>query len=95
VTVTVTAEHGTQRVYTVVVTRDTPTGAEPVNALKVYAAGGALHIVAPSATAVHIYNVAGECVKALQAPAGETALPLPRGVYIVKTGAKTGKVWIK
>jgi hypothetical protein len=96
ITLTVTAEDGTQRNYSVVVTRSPdPTGIEELSAPTVYAAAGHLHIRVPAPATVHIYNVMGALVKTQKVPAGQTTIPLPNGLYLVKVDNTTSKQMIK
>jgi len=70
------------------------TANEQIDGLKIYTYDGSLHIAAPEALTVYIYNVQGSLVKTLTVAAGATTVPLPSGTYIVKTvpGASTHTV---
>jgi hypothetical protein len=92
VTITVTAEDGTTRTYTIIVTRNTATGNEALTTTRIYAAGGTLYITLPAAEPVHIYAITGRLVQTFAAPAGSSKLSLPCGIYIVKTASTTVKV---
>ena len=68
---------------------------EAIEALRIYAADGALHLALPSPTTVYIYGISGAMVKTLSLPAGNHVQPLPAGVYVVRVGEKTEKVMVK
>ena len=63
-------------------------------AARIYTAGSTLHLSLPQAAVVRICNVAGHLVHMLNAPAGDTSVTLPSGVYIVKAGTAVEKVRI-
>ena len=62
---------------------------------RIYTADGRLYLTLPNAASVRIYNLNGTLVRTFNAPAGETSLALPQGVYVVKAGAKTEKVVVQ
>ena len=64
-------------------------------ATRIYAASGTLRFTLPQAATVHIYNVIGRLVRTLNAPAGNTSVALPQGVYVVKAGNRCEKVRIE
>ena len=68
---------------------------EAIEALRIYAADGALHLALPSPETVYIYGISGAMVKTLILPAGNHVQPLPSGVYVVRVGEKTEKVMVK
>ena len=68
---------------------------EAIEALRIYAADGALHLALPSPETVYIYGISGAMVKTLTLPAGNHVQPLPAGVYVVRVGEKTEKVMVK
>ena len=68
---------------------------ETIDGLRVFAAGGALHLTLPSPATTHIYNVNGAMVKMLALPSGDHVLPLPSGVYVVRVGERVTKVMVK
>ena len=68
---------------------------EAIEALRIYAADGALHLALPSPETVYIYGISGAMVKTLTLPAGNHVQPLPPGVYVVRVGEKTEKVMVK
>ncbi|MDR1454584.1 MAG: hypothetical protein LBJ01_02930, partial [Tannerella sp.] len=60
---------------------------------KIFTSGGNLHIISAAAGTAHIYNVSGTLTATVPYQAGETATPLPQGVYIVRdSSGRTGKV---
>jgi autotransporter-associated beta strand protein len=63
--------------------------------LKVWAHGGTLNISAREPGTACIYNAGGTLVKTAAYSAGETTVPLPQGLYIVRTTEKVFKVTIK
>ncbi|MDR1556120.1 MAG: leucine-rich repeat domain-containing protein [Tannerellaceae bacterium] len=63
--------------------------------LQVYAAAGSLHINTPAPCTLYIYTSAGALVSHQAISAGETTLPLPHGLYIIKAGKETRKVVIR
>ena len=68
---------------------------ETIDGLRVYAAGGALHLTLPKAETTHIYNVNGAMVKMLALPSGDHVQPLAPGVYVVRVGEYVTKVMVK
>ena len=68
---------------------------QTIDGLRVYAAGGALHLTLPKAETVHIYNVVGSLVRTMNASAGDHVLPLSSGVYVVRVGERVTKILIK
>ena len=70
---------------------------ETIDGLRVYAAGGALHLTLPKAetTHIYIYNVNGAMVKMLALPSGDHVQPLAPGVYVVRVGEHVTKVMVK
>ena len=66
-----------------------------VQQLTVYSAEGAVNVTgAPAGTLVQVYNLQGQLVKAVKAEGG-VHINLPQGVYLVKVGNHTGKVFNK
>ena len=63
--------------------------------LKIYATAGQLHLSLPTAHDVRIYTLTGALVRTLTAPAGETTLALPAGLYIVRAGNAVQKVMVE
>ena len=68
---------------------------QTIDGLRVYAAGGALHLTLPKAATVHIYNVVGSLVRTMNASAGDHVLPLSSGMYVVRVGERVTKILIK
>ena len=62
---------------------------------RIYTADGRLYLTLARAETVHIYNVSGALVRTFNAPAGETSLALPQGVYVVRAGERTEKVIVE
>ncbi|PNE28833.1 hypothetical protein BHU09_04850 [Tannerella sp. oral taxon 808] len=61
---------------------------------RIYAAEGLVYMTLPQAATIRIYNLNGVLVRSLTAPAGLTTVALPEGIYIVRTGEHTEKVFI-
>ena len=61
---------------------------------RIYAAGGRLYLTLQTAAPVGIYTLNGVLVRTFSAPAGETTVALPQGVYIVRVGERTEKVFV-
>ena len=61
-------------------------------AARIYATPGTLHLSLPQATRVEIYTLLGIRLRTLDAPAGDTSVALPRGLYVVKAGQAAQKV---
>ena len=59
---------------------------------RIYTADGRLYFTLSRAETVHIYNVSGALVRTFNAPAGETSVTLPQGVYVVRAGERIEKV---
>ncbi|MDR1719399.1 MAG: cadherin-like beta sandwich domain-containing protein [Dysgonamonadaceae bacterium] len=97
VTVTVTAEDGTSRVYTITVTRDNvPNGLETASSgLKVWTSDNTLFVSVLKSTNMSVYNLSGTLYKQQTVTEGETAVTLPRGVYVVRIDGATRKVVVK
>ena len=68
---------------------------EAIEALRIYAADGALHLALPSPETVYIYGISGAMVKTLTLPAGNHVQPLPAGVYVVRVGETVEKILVK
>ena len=64
-------------------------------AAKIYATPGTLHLTLPQATRVEIYTLLGIRLRTLDAPAGDTSVTLPRGLYVVKAGSAVQKVRVE
>jgi hypothetical protein len=88
VKVTVTAEDGTTKVYTIVVTRsDAPDGIEQVAETRAWTYNSTLYVVVPQPAILQVYSLTGNLIKNQTIPAGETTVSLPSGIYIVKIGS--------
>ena len=61
---------------------------------RIYAADGRLYLTLQTAAPVGIYTLNGVLVRTFSAPAGETTVALPQGVYIVRVGERTEKVFV-
>ena len=61
---------------------------------RIYAAGGRLYLTLQTAAPVGVYTLNGVLVRTFSAPAGETTVALPQGVYIVRVGERTEKVYV-
>lgn len=61
----------------------------------VKAIAGGIVINATEATNVNVYNFAGQAVKSATISNGTTTIALPRGMYIVRAGAKATKVVVR
>ena len=61
---------------------------------RIYAADGRLYLTLQTAAPVGIYTLNGVLVRTFSAPAGETTVALPQGVYIVRVGDTAEKVFI-
>jgi hypothetical protein len=55
----------------------------------------ALYIKSPKDGTAHIHTISGRLVKAAPYHAGETTIHLPAGIYIVRTGSRTFRFYIK
>ena len=65
------------------------------SAMRIYTSAGRLYLSLPTSAAIHIYTVSGTLLRTFTAPAGESSVALPQGVYVVKAGAKTEKVVVQ
>lgn len=61
----------------------------------VWAANGAINVQTMVATDVYIYTITGQLSKRLKVAAGETAVPVSRGLYIVRLGNIARKVVVR
>jgi hypothetical protein len=75
----------------------TPTANEslPLQSLNIYTAAGSLHVNSATPCTLSIYTPAGTLVRHQTISAGETTLPHPRGLYIVRAGKEVKKVAIR
>ena len=74
--------------------RALPTANIEAPATRLYTAAGHLHLTLPTATAVNVYNLTGTLVRTFIAPAGTSSVALSRGVYVVRAGTHTEKVFV-
>ena len=74
--------------------RALPTANIEAPATRLYTAAGYLHLTLPTATAVNVYNLTGTLVRTFIAPAGTSSVALPQGVYVVRAGTHTEKVFV-
>ncbi|RRD59709.1 leucine-rich repeat protein [Tannerella forsythia] len=68
---------------------------ETIDGLRVYAAGGALHLTLPRPETVQIYHIGGALVKTLAPGPGDHIVPLPAGIYVVRVGERVTKIFVK
>ena len=69
-------------------------GNAAVPGARIYAAEGLVYITLPQAATVRIYSLNGVLVRSLTAPAGLKTVALPTGIYIVRAGERTEKVFV-
>ena len=62
---------------------------------RIYASNGMLRLSLPQPATIQIYNLVGRLVRSVSAPAGDTSVALPQGIYIVRTGTKIEKVVVQ
>ena len=62
------------------------------SATRIYTSAGRLYLSLPTATPVEIYTLLGVRLRTFIAPAGESSVALPQGVYVVRAGRKIEKV---
>ena len=74
--------------------RALPTANIEAPATRIYTAAGRLHLTLPAATAVNVYNLTGTLVRTFIAPAGTSSIGLSQGVYVVRAGTHTEKVFV-
>ncbi|MDR1675772.1 MAG: hypothetical protein LBR86_04820, partial [Tannerella sp.] len=60
-----------------------------------WASGGQLYIRTPQAGTVYVYAFSGQLYRVVQAAAGDTAVSLPKGEYIVVLDGHTYKVAVR
>ncbi|MDR2918547.1 MAG: T9SS type A sorting domain-containing protein [Tannerella sp.] len=61
----------------------------------VWAANGSIYIRAKKNTEVNIYTITGQLSKQVKVTAGETAISMPRGLYIVRFDNIARKVIVR
>ena len=62
---------------------------------RIYTSDGRLHLSLLTATRVEIYTLLGVRLRTFIAPAGDTSVALPQGLYVVKAGHTVQKVRIE
>ena len=95
VTITATAADGSGVKATSIIDVLIPQANMELSGLKVYATAGQLHLSLPASDDVQIYAVSGALVRSFAAPAGDTSVSLPSGIYIVRVGSLTEKVAVE
>ena len=95
VTITATAADGSGVKATSIIDVLIPQANMELSGLKVYATAGQLHLSLPASDDVQIYAVSGTLVRSFTAPAGDTSVALPSGIYIVRVGSLTEKVAVE
>ena len=95
VTITATAADGSGVKATSIIDVLIPQANMELSGLKVYATAGQLHLSLPASDDVQIYAVSGTLVRSFAAPAGDTSVALPSGIYIVRVGSLTEKVAVE
>ena len=95
VTITATAVDGSGVKATSIIDVLIPQANMELSGLKVYATAGQLHLSLPASDDVQIYAVSGTLVRSFTAPAGDTSVALPSGIYIVRVGSLTEKVAVE
>ena len=94
-TITTTAADGSGVKATSIIDVLIPQANMELSGLKVYATAGQLHLSLPASDDVQIYAVSGALVRSFTAPAGDTSVALPSGIYIVRIGSLTEKVAVE
>ena len=95
VTITATAADGSGVKATSIIDVLIPQANMELSGLKVYTTAGQLHLSLPASDDVQIYAVSGTLVRSFTAPAGDTSVSLPSGIYIVRVGSLTEKVAVE
>ena len=95
VTITATAADGSGVKATSIIDVLIPQANMELFGPKVYATAGQLHLSLPASDDVQIYAVSGTLVRSFTAPAGDTSVSLPSGIYIVRVGSLTEKVAVE
>jgi hypothetical protein len=67
----------------------------PNNELSVQGVKNALYIRSPKDGTAYIHTTTGRLIKAAPYHVGETTINLPAGIYIVRTGSQTFRVYVK
>ena len=95
VTITATAADGSGVKATSIIDVLIPQANMELFGPKVYATAGQLHLSLPASDDVQIYAVSGALVRSFTAPAGDTSVALPSGIYIVRVGSLTERVAVE
>ena len=95
VTITATAADGSGVKATSIIDVLIPQANMELSGPKVYATAGQLRLSLPASDDVQIYAVSGTLVRSFAAPAGDTSVALPSGIYIVRVGSLTEKVAVE
>ena len=61
---------------------------------RIYSADGRLHLRLTQPAPVQVYSISGTLLRSFVAPAGETSVALPPGIYIVRASDRTKKVLV-
>jgi hypothetical protein len=69
-------------------------GNKTVAGAEIYGYGGSLHIRMVQPATLNVYTLSGALLHRQTLPAGETAVPLPQGAYVVKVGNVSRKLLI-
>jgi hypothetical protein len=91
IVITVIAVNGTVRNYVINVHRTLPPLYASVPGGRFWASGGRLYVDTPTPSSIQIYSSAGILYQRMDVPQGESSVPLPQGVYIVKFDGEEGK----
>ena len=62
------------------------------SATRIYTSAGRLYLSLPTPTPVEIYTLLGVRLRTFIAPAGDSSVTLPQGMYVVRAGRKIEKV---
>jgi hypothetical protein len=73
----------------------TPSATETIAGAAIWSYGSNLYVRTPQPVALYVYTVAGTLYRQQTLPAGETAIPLPQGIYFVQTGKTVKKILIR
>ena len=92
-TITVKSTDGSGlRVTCPVDVRRLPTSTVDATPTRLYTADGQLHLTLPASATVRVYNVSGRLVRTFLAPAGDSSVALPEGIYVVRVGDRAEKI---
>jgi hypothetical protein len=71
------------------------TANEVVRNVSVWSYGGSIFVNVPTATQISVYTLLGSLVRRQALGEGQTVVPLPQGVYVVKVGEAAAKVVVR